>query len=155
MVDQFSSLSCTVQTITVRVAGPVPTGVHVDHPATGEQQAGVRAGDVLTYLHHSRVAQVLAGVFQRAQRLAELQLPEQAAATWLHPEPGTYPAGVLLRFGSVPAVGLESVPRRRVRDQLEPQHLAARIGPLRWQICDQQAARALAHAWAQAHRALT
>ncbi|MGI8491672.1 MAG: hypothetical protein ACR2NJ_02790 [Acidimicrobiales bacterium] len=149
-----SSHSCVVQAITLRVAGDVVTEAFAHHFGTLEQEVGVRAGDVLTYVHYHDIARAVAEVHAQAERLARLELAATVSATWLHPEPGAYPPGVLLRFGTRPRTGLELVPRRALGAQVVPAHVAVRVGPVRWQVCDQRAAHALAQVWRHCARML-
>ena len=150
-----SDHTCVVQSVTARVAGRVMTDVFAHHFGTPEQQVGVRTGDVLTYVHDHDIARDIAQVFTRAQYFAAIHLRERVAPSWLGIEPDTYPPSLLLRFALAPVVRADPVAQRTAGTTITPAHVAIRVGPVLWQVCDQQAAVALADAWTSCTRMLT
>ncbi|MGH3777002.1 MAG: hypothetical protein ACRDRR_14955 [Pseudonocardiaceae bacterium] len=145
-------LSSTVLAVVMRVAGPVPTEVYphaVGHP---EQQVTARIGDAVVYLTEPAVAGRIRQQWDAAQYLAAARLPERVSQTWLAPQPGTYPLGVVLRLVGAVEVATQWIEGRR--ETRTPPHLRVRVDRLVWQVCDRQSWRRIGEAWFDAQRYL-
>ena len=136
-------LASAVMTATIRLAGPVPTGITPQFLGQPEQLVVARIGDVLLYLTEPRIAHRIR-VHWDAQLLHARRLPEQVSQTWLAPRPGTYPIALSLQLTWPVDVHARWMPADLPRR--EPAHLQIRIDRLIWQICDQEAWAAVGNA---------
>ena len=146
-------LASTVLSVVMRVAGPVPTDVHPHALGHPEQQVSARIGDAVVYLTEPTVAARIRQQWDAAHYLASARLPNRVSQTWLAPQPGSYPLGIVLRLTGAVEIATQWIPGRRTTNT--PAHLRVRVDRLVWQVCDQQSWLRIGQAWFDAQRYLT
>lgn len=145
--------AAAVMSMTVRVAGQVPTRVDLQNAGTMEQQLGLTLGAVLVYLRSSFTARIVEQGWAQAAPLARSLVPVLGGRARGVMATGPWSATALVRLGGTPKVDTALLPARPGSDR--PSILHIEIGPISWEMSDAASYTALLHGWRTAANLLT
>jgi len=137
---------------TMRVAGQVPTDIHISHLGAREQEASLRVGELLIYVRDPHIVGQVVQLWAQ-KRPATAALPQVIGASRLHLPVRVGLVGVIVRLGGDPACIASWVPGRP--GMAEVSHMRVEIGPIVLQVCDQVAWHSIGRAFSVLHRQLT
>lgn len=141
----------TITSVTLRVAGEIPTDITVQHLGAPEQEASIRIGELLIYVRNACLVQHVAELW-RQNRPVTAALPQIAGPSRLHLPVRVGLVGAVVRLGGRPPCTTGWVPGRP--GVARPPHVRADVGPVGFEVCDQVAWHTLGRVWNLVHRQL-
>jgi hypothetical protein len=134
-----------VLNVTLRIVGPVKVRVITVSTDLNDVQASAMIGNVLCRVYSRQTAQHIRQCWQHASHLAE-RLPERINPAWLGSSPNPYAnVAAVIGLGGKPVATAAYIP---VNTTLRaPQHLRMVVGPVVWEVCDQEAFTSIARGW--------